>query len=171
MNRTFLSTALLTGLGLAYAANAQEFDDRWYLTGSAGYNLQDGDRRTSDAPMVAIGLGKFVTRQWSIDGELNYQNPSFDSNISGANSELAPVRTVDRHPPPLYFRGTRLESLRAVRYRLSARRRKLQQLPQSQLASQTQGRQSGCEDRVRPARQTGETRKRPRRTRPARGNR
>jgi len=88
MNRKLLSTALLVSLGLTHAANAQEFDDRWYLTGTVGYNLQDGDRRTSDAPMVAIGLGKFITPQWSIDGEFNYQNPHFDKDVAGASKHL-----------------------------------------------------------------------------------
>jgi len=88
MNRKLLSTALLLGLGLAHAANAQEFDDRWYLTGSVGYNIQDDDRRTSNAPMIAIGVGKFLTPKWSLDGQFNYQNPSFDSNVANAPKDL-----------------------------------------------------------------------------------
>ena len=75
-----LSTALLAGLAFASAANAQEFDDRWYLTGTTGFNLQDNDRTTNDAGFLALGLGKFVSPNWSIDGELNYQNPNFDAN-------------------------------------------------------------------------------------------
>jgi OOP family OmpA-OmpF porin len=80
MNKKLLCAALLGGLSIAQAAQAQDFDDRWYLTGSAGYNWQDGDRGTEDIPFGAIGLGKFVSDHWSIDGELNYQNPSFDGN-------------------------------------------------------------------------------------------
>ena len=80
MNKKILTAALLGGLAVAQAASAQEFDDRWYLTGSAGFNFQDGDRTTNDAPFVTLGLGKFVAPNWSIDGELNYQNPNFDNN-------------------------------------------------------------------------------------------
>jgi len=80
MNKKILTAALLGGLAVAQAASAQEFDDRWYLTGSAGFNFQDGDRGTNDAPFVTLGLGKFVNPNWSIDGELNYQNPNFDDN-------------------------------------------------------------------------------------------
>ena len=80
MNKKILTAALLGGLAVAQAASAQEFDDRWYLTGSAGFNFQDGDRTTNDAPFVTLGLGKFVSPNWSIDGELNYQNPNFDDN-------------------------------------------------------------------------------------------
>ena len=80
MKTRLLSTALLAGLAFASAANAQEFDDRWYLTGSTGFNLQDSARGTRNAPFVALGVGKFISPEWSLDGELNYQNPKMDSN-------------------------------------------------------------------------------------------
>ena len=80
MNKKILTAALLGGLVFAQAASAQEFDDRWYLTGATGFNFQDSDRGTNDAPFVSLGLGKFVSPNWSLDGELNYQNPNFDSN-------------------------------------------------------------------------------------------
>lgn len=80
MNNKLLCAALLCGLGVAHAANAQEFDDRWYLTSSVGYNFQDSDRLTKDDYFGTIGLGKFISPNWSIDGELNYQNPHFDAN-------------------------------------------------------------------------------------------
>jgi len=80
MNKKLLCAALLCGLGVAQAASAQEFDDRWYLTGSTGFNLQDDDRGTRNAPFVALGLGKFISPTWSIDGELNYQNPKHEAN-------------------------------------------------------------------------------------------
>ncbi|BDU15803.1 OmpA family protein [Lysobacter auxotrophicus] len=75
-----LSTALLAGLTFAQVANAQVSDDRWYLTGSAGMNIQDNDRGTRNAPFGMLGVGKFLNENWSLDGELNYQNPNFDSN-------------------------------------------------------------------------------------------
>lgn len=88
MNKKLLCAALLGGLGLAGHASAQEFDDRWYLTGSTGYNFQAEDRRTDDTPFVTLGMGKFISPNWSIDGELNYQNPGFDSSVEGANNDL-----------------------------------------------------------------------------------
>jgi OOP family OmpA-OmpF porin len=81
MNKKLLCAAMLAGLSWAQAASAQEFDDRWYLTGSAGFNLQDEDRRTDNTPFVTLGLGKFISPNWSLDGELNYQNPNFDGSI------------------------------------------------------------------------------------------
>ncbi|AKC85975.1 OmpA family protein [Pseudoxanthomonas suwonensis] len=80
MNKKLLTAALLGGLAVAQAASAQEFDDRWYLTGSAGFNFQDSARGTQDVPFAALGLGKFVSPNWAIDGELNYQNPGLTSN-------------------------------------------------------------------------------------------
>ena len=80
MNKKLLAAALLGGLAVAQAASAQEFDDRWYLTGSTGFNFQDGDRTTDDAPFVSVGLGKFISPTWSLDLDLNYQNPKFDAN-------------------------------------------------------------------------------------------
>ena len=61
MNKKLLCAALLGGLSLAQAAQAQDFDDRWYLTGSVGFNIQDNDRETRNAPFVALGVGKFFT--------------------------------------------------------------------------------------------------------------
>jgi OOP family OmpA-OmpF porin len=80
MNKKLLCAALLGGLSLAQVASAQDFDDRWYVTGSTGFNLQDSQRDSRNAPFVAIGLGKFINPYWSIDGELNYQNPNRESN-------------------------------------------------------------------------------------------
>ena len=80
MKKKILGLALLGGLAMAQSAAAQEFDDRWYISGSAGFNLQDNDRRTNDAPAVALGVGKFISPVWSVEGEVNYQNPNFDHN-------------------------------------------------------------------------------------------
>ena len=81
MTKTKLLTlALLGGLGVTHVASAQEFDDRWYVTGAVGFNLQDEDRRTDDAYALGLGLGKFISPEWSVEGALNYQNPNFAHN-------------------------------------------------------------------------------------------
>ena len=82
MKTKLLCAALLGGLSVANAASAQEssFDDRWYLTGSVGYNIQDNDRDTRNAPFGTLGVGKFWSPNWSTDLELNYQNPKQDAN-------------------------------------------------------------------------------------------
>ena len=80
MKIRMLSAALLAGMAVSQAASAQEFDDRWYISGTAGYNFQDEDRRTDDAPALGLGLGKFISPEWSVEGALNYQNPQFKHN-------------------------------------------------------------------------------------------
>jgi len=97
MNKKILTAALLGSLAFAQAASAQEFDDRWYLTGSAGFNSQDEDRGTNDAPFVTLGLGKFISPNWSLDGELNYQNPHFGSNLDQNWSQYGVSLDLRRH--------------------------------------------------------------------------
>ena len=80
MNKKVLTAALVSSLAVVQLASAQEFDDRWYLTGSVGYNFQNHKRLTKDAPFFTLGLGKFVSPNWSVDTELNYQNPHFKKN-------------------------------------------------------------------------------------------
>ena len=80
MKKNILCCALLAAAAMAQSATAQDFDDRWYLSGGVGMNFQDSDRETSDVAFGTLGFGKFVTPNWSIDGELNYQNPEFDSS-------------------------------------------------------------------------------------------
>lgn len=80
MNKKLLCAALLGGLGVAQAAAAQEFDDRWYITGTVGMNVQDNDRGTGNTPFGAIGFGRFFNPYWSFDIEANYQNPSFNDD-------------------------------------------------------------------------------------------
>ena len=77
MNKKLLCAALLGGLSVVQVANAQEFDDRWYLTGSAGVNIQDNDRDTRNDAFPWHGRRQ-VPRvpNWSLDAELNYQNPN-----------------------------------------------------------------------------------------------
>jgi hypothetical protein len=80
MNKKLLCAALLCGMGVAQAAAAQEFDDRWYVSASTGVNFQDKDRGTEDAIFGTLGFGKFWTPNVSVDLELNYQNPDKTSN-------------------------------------------------------------------------------------------
>jgi len=79
MKKNILCCALLAAAAMAQSAAAQDFDDRWYLTGGLGMNFQNADRETEDAGFATLGFGKFITPNWSIDGELNYQNPKFNT--------------------------------------------------------------------------------------------
>jgi len=80
MNKKLLCAALLGSLGMAQAASAQEFDDRWYVSGSTGVNFQDNDRHTQDSLFGTLGFGKFLNPNVSLEAELNYQNPDAKRN-------------------------------------------------------------------------------------------
>ena len=80
MNKKLLCAALLGGLGVAQAASAQDFDDRWYLSSDIGYNHQDSSRDTENAMFATLGLGRFINRNWSLEGQLNWQNPKANVN-------------------------------------------------------------------------------------------
>ena len=97
MNKKLLCAALLSGLAVAQVASAQDFDDRWYVTGSAGMNIQDDARDTRNAPFGAIGFGKFFNPAWSFDVELNYQNPKVDRNQDLNWSQYGISFDVRRH--------------------------------------------------------------------------
>ena len=93
MNKKLLCAALLAGLGVAQAASAQDtttqtYDNRFYVTGSVGYDFQDSNRFTKDIPFVTLGFGRFISPLWSLDGELNYAiHPTFKgrNNINPLN--------------------------------------------------------------------------------------
>jgi OOP family OmpA-OmpF porin len=81
MNKKLLCAALFAGLGMmAQAASAQDYDGRWYVAGSTGVNFQDSDRATHDTEFVTLGFGRFLSPNWSLEAELNYQNPDKQTN-------------------------------------------------------------------------------------------
>ena len=80
MNKKLLCAALLGGLGVAQAASAQTFDDRWYISSDIGYNHQDNSRDAENAMFATLGLGKFISPVWSLEGQLNWQNPKANSS-------------------------------------------------------------------------------------------
>ena len=75
MKKTILGFALVGALGLAHVATAQDFDDRWYVSGTAGMHVADDDRRTEDSPIYGVGVGKFFSPNFSLDLDLNSINP------------------------------------------------------------------------------------------------
>lgn len=80
MNKKIFIVVLLGGLVFVQVVLVQEFDDCWYLIGLVGFNFQDSDCLINDVLFVILGLGKFISLNWLLDGELNYQNLNFDSN-------------------------------------------------------------------------------------------
>ena len=85
MKKNLLCCALLGAMSLAQTAMAQDYDDRWYVSGGVGGNFQDDDRGTENAPFMTLGLGKFISPNWSLDFELNYQNPAREAFAGDQN--------------------------------------------------------------------------------------
>ncbi len=84
MQKKILCLALFAAMGAAHAAMAQDYDDRWYISGSLGENLQAHKRTTEDAVFGMVGVGKFFAPRWSFDLEFNYQDPKL-RNFSNLN--------------------------------------------------------------------------------------
>jgi OOP family OmpA-OmpF porin len=76
MNKKLLCCALLGALGFAQAAAAQEYDDRWYVSGDLGVVLFDGERGLQDSAIYKVGFGKFFAPNWSWEVGLNSTNPN-----------------------------------------------------------------------------------------------
>lgn len=83
LTRSLLACVVLASLAapaVAQNSRAGAYDDRWYITTGAGANQQDSDRNTENAATYTLGVGKFVNPRWSVDAELNYQNPKLNPN-------------------------------------------------------------------------------------------
>ena len=85
MKKKLLCCALLGAMSMAQSAMAQDFDDRWYISGTVGILGADDDRGdlpfangVNNAPIFGFGVGKMVTQHVSIDVELDRSKPSLD---------------------------------------------------------------------------------------------
>ena len=59
MKKNLLGLALLSAVGFSQAAAAQEFDDRWYISGTLGVLVTDSDRLdASNSELYGVGVGK-----------------------------------------------------------------------------------------------------------------
>ncbi len=78
MKKNLLCLAVLAA-ATANVAMANDFDDRWYLSGSAGINVQDNARQTSNSGEIGLGIGRFFAPEWSIDAGVYSTNPNFEN--------------------------------------------------------------------------------------------
>jgi len=74
MKKKILCLALFGAMGAAQAVMAQDYDDRWYIDGSAGMNFQANDRGNYNAPFGMFGVGKPISPNWSVELNFNYQD-------------------------------------------------------------------------------------------------
>ncbi len=79
MNKKILCGALLGALGLAQNAVAQDdFDDRWYVTGSLSFIDFQSERGIDNDILLGIGIGRFFDPRWSWDLQIDHTNPQKD---------------------------------------------------------------------------------------------
>lgn len=81
MKKKLLCCALLGAMSLAQSAMAQDFDDRWYISGTIGVLGTDNERGSSNAAMYGVGVGKMVTRNVSVDVDLDRANTDVDPSF------------------------------------------------------------------------------------------
>lgn len=86
MNKKILGLALFSAVGMANAAIAQEFDNRWYLSGTAGAYFPDDDRNTSTSFLYGVGFGKKLSPNFAID--IQYDQTSMDEENNPNNEDL-----------------------------------------------------------------------------------
>ena len=77
MKKNLLGLALLSTICLSQVATAQEYDNRWYLSGTVGVLFPDSNRDLENDYLLGIGVGKRLTPNWAIDFEYNYSNPNY----------------------------------------------------------------------------------------------
>ena len=110
MKKKLLCCALLAGIGLSQAATAQSYDDRWYITAGTGVAFMDQDRAAHDELYGLLGIGKFISPNWSIDAELWHTNPDLEEpGIIGSYSGPGDIT-----PPEVEERNWELLSLSIV---------------------------------------------------------
>jgi OmpA-OmpF porin, OOP family len=94
MKKNLLGLALLSAVSLSQVAVAQEYDNRWYISGSAGVLVTDQDRELTNGALFGIGFGKRVSPNWAFDLEYNRTDPSWEHDfVLGLESAL--LTTVD----------------------------------------------------------------------------
>jgi len=101
MKKSLLCLAVLAAAcANAAMASHHAHDDRWYLSGAVGTNLQDSARQTATTEEFGVGLGRFFTPEWSFDVNLYSANAQFD-NVRDLNfSQYGFSADLRRH-----FRG------------------------------------------------------------------
>jgi OOP family OmpA-OmpF porin len=81
MKMKLLGLSILSAVSMSQAASAQEFDDRWYFSGTAGFFFPDSDRQLDSDFLWGAGFGKRLTERFSLDLEYTSTSPDFESDV------------------------------------------------------------------------------------------
>ena len=71
MKKNLLCCALLGAMAFASAASAQNYDDRWYISGTVGLHDVDDARGQDNDMLAGLGVGKMISPKWSLELELD----------------------------------------------------------------------------------------------------
>lgn len=96
MKKKLLCCALLGAMSMAQSAMAQDFDDRWYISGTVGGLNTDNDRATGNAVLYGIGVGKMVSPNVSVDVDLDRANTN-TSILPDADWDLTGLTVTGRY--------------------------------------------------------------------------
>ncbi len=99
MKKKILGLALVGAVCMSQAASAQEFDNRWYLTGTAGVLFTDSDRDTSNDLLLGIGVGKRVSSDNSLELSFDYSSPTIETDVFNGDTDwsLSSIWVTGRH--------------------------------------------------------------------------
>jgi OOP family OmpA-OmpF porin len=95
MKKSTLGLALLGALCASHAVSAQDFDNRWYVSGSLGYLWADGDRNVDDDYLWGVGVGKRVSPNFSV--ELQYDAATLETVLNGLDWSLQSLQVIGRY--------------------------------------------------------------------------
>lgn len=81
MKKNLLGLALLSAVGFSQTAAAQEFDDRWYISGTLGILGTDDDRLgASNSELYGVGVGKRLSENFGLELTYDRASPTLDIN-------------------------------------------------------------------------------------------
>jgi OOP family OmpA-OmpF porin len=114
MKMKLLGLAVLTGLCASQSVAAQDFDNRWYLSGTVGYLWPDErfpdlvderDVSVGDDIMWGVGVGKRITPNFALDLEYTWAAPDLEYGSSldgfGGDLDVTTLELIGR----IYFGG------------------------------------------------------------------
>ncbi len=81
MKKKLLGLSLLSAVAFAQVASAQEYDNRWYVSGTAGVLFTDSSSNLYNDALLGVGVGKRFSPNWAVDAEFNMSQPNFDNTL------------------------------------------------------------------------------------------
>ncbi|HEX3896609.1 MAG TPA: OmpA family protein [Rudaea sp.] len=87
MKRNTLFVLIALGLGGVSVAQAQDAVSSWYLAPRIGVDVPDSDRTTKTSLYSGIGLGTWVSPNFSVDVEYGLNNADFKNSSPRANHQ------------------------------------------------------------------------------------